>query len=274
MLVMSYSEYKRRYGKDAYNFWKFDHRMSGMYGGKRKFPQRRVQTKRVFRRDFTPRTRNVVMIQPRQRGYLRRSGFYGRFTGPSGEAKFFDTDIDDATVSTTMTINNLTIIPEGNGESDRIGRKVNIKAVHIKGTLTLPTTPTAANTSAVVKFMLIQDKQTNGAQYTATDLLDTDSIESFNNLANSARFRVLKTVYYNLKCPAGSGRGTTDTLSYGEDVRWVSCNMRINIPMEYDNSATTGAIGTVRTNNLYWVSQASASTANFTGTARIRYTDR
>ncbi len=137
---MSYSEYKRRYGKDAYTFWKYDHRMSGMYGGKRKFPQRRVQSKRIFRRSFTPRSRNVVMIQPRQRGALRVGGYYGRYSN-GGELKFHDVDVDDAVISsggTVQTAGTINVIPQGVTEITRVGRKCTIRSINWRYTVTIP----------------------------------------------------------------------------------------------------------------------------------------
>ncbi len=207
-------------------------------------------------------------------GRDRRAGFYGRYSGTRPEKKFLDTTITDAAISTTMTITNLTVIPEGNGESERIGRKVTIKNVHVKGIVVLNDQTSASLTTSQVIMMLVQDTQTNGAQFTATDLLDTDNFHSFRNLANSGRFKVLYKKTLNMKSPGGSGRGTTDTLAFSEDIRQINVNKTCNIEMEYDNSATTGAIATVRSNNLYWVTQSSAGVTQSVGTARIRYADR
>ncbi len=60
------------------------------------------------------RGRRRASYRPFRPGFDRTGGFYGRFAGPGGEKKFFDTDVDDAVVSGSMTINNLTVVPEGN----------------------------------------------------------------------------------------------------------------------------------------------------------------
>ncbi len=207
-----------------------------------------------------------------QPGYDRTGGYYGRYSGRQPEAKFFNTVVSDAVVTTTMVISNLTVVPEGNGESERVGRKINIKSIHVRGSLTLPSTTTMADTSDVVICMLVQDTQTNGAAFAATDLLDTDGFTSFRNLANSTRFRILYKKIYALKIYGAAPSGAA--LVSGEDVRAININKRVNIPMEYDNSASTGAIGTVRSNNVYWVTQSSAGISGTALTARIRYTDR
>lgn len=205
-------------------------------------------------------------------GYDRTSGYYGRYkrTG-AGELKFFDTDVNDASVSNAMTINNLTIVPEGNGESDRVGRKITIKKIHIRGTVTLLSGTDMALCSTNVLCMLVQDTQTNGAAFAATDLLDTDNFKSFRNLANSQRFKVLYKKVYSLKVSGAAPTGAA--LAHGEDIRYINVNKSVNIPIEYDNSATTGAVTTVRSNNLYWVTQATEASAGITAGARIRYQD-
>ncbi len=219
---------------------------------------------------YTPTVGRIVRIQPRQRGYLRRGGFYGRFAN-GGEMKFFDTDVTDASITLAQTINNLTIIPQNNTESGRVGRKIVIKKIHGKGFLILNAATVAANTSVTVKFMLVQDMQTNGAVYTGTDLLETDNIEAFRNLANSTRFKVLWSKTVNMAADGAAASGAA--FVFGQHERWIVMNKSCYIPMEYDNSVTTGAIASVRSNNIYWVTQSSSQVAKFTGTVRLRYSD-
>lgn len=204
------------------------------------------------------------------RGYYRKSGYYGRFAGRSGEQKFFDTSVDDSPIPVALTATNLTVVPEGNGESDRIGRKITIKKIYWKYQFVLPTTATAADTSDIVRLMLVQDTQTNGAQFVATDLLDSDVYDSFRNLANSSRFRVLMSKDIPVSTMAGVG----STAAFGENRKWQAGAKFCSIPIEYDNSANTGAITTVRTNNLYWVTQSVSGLCQAVGTVRIRYTDQ
>lgn len=213
-----------------------------------------------------------MQISRAQRGFVRTGGFYGRYSGAAAEKKFFDTNINDTDVAATMTINNLTIVPEGNGESDRIGRKICVKKIHIKGVLKLDPATAAASTADYVICQIVQDTQTNGAAFVATDLIETDEFKQFRNLANSTRFKVLWKKVYTLRASGAAPSGAA--LVFGEDVRSLNANVNCSVDIEYDNSATTGAIGTVRTNNLYWVTQSSDGTCGITANARIRYTDR
>ncbi len=119
--------------------------------------------------------------------------------------------------------------------------------------------------------MVVQDTQTNGAAFLAADLIDVDTFKSFRNLSNSQRFKVLYKRVYNLKVSGAAPSGAA--LVFGEDVRDINVNISCNVPIEYDNSATSGVITSVRTNNLYWVTQSSTSSTAIVANARLRYTD-
>ncbi len=234
----------------------------------------RRKRKAAYRRRFVPPRQR---IQPAQRGYVRRAGYYGRYSRASdGERKFVDTDLDAVftTITAAMESANVNIIVQGNTESQRIGRKVVLKRIDCKGLMTLPAATDASNTSEVVRILLVCDKQTNGAAFVGTDLWETDSWRSFNNLANSSRFKVLKSVTYTFNASAGSGRGSTDTLSYGEVARPWKMGVDLNIPIEFDNSATTGVVTSQRTNSLWVVTQSTTgSVVMSVSTARIRFVD-
>lgn len=64
-------------------------------------------------------------------GVTRVGGYYGRFTGPHAEKKFFDTTLA-ATAATTagaVISDTLNIVPQDSTESGRIGRKVDLHAM-------------------------------------------------------------------------------------------------------------------------------------------------
>ncbi len=215
------------------------------------------------------------MILPQQRGFVRTGGYYGRFAGPGTEYKFHDIDINDATVASGGTIQaDLLTIPEGNGEEERIGRQITIKKILWRYNIILPSTATATDTSDIVRVMLIQDKQCNGAQPAVADILESDDYQSFNNLSNSKRFRVLYDKTHAMSAHSGSGRGTTDTLSYGEVEMQRSWFKNCNMQIEYDNTATTGVITSIRSNNITCLLVGRSGVAAFSSKLRIRYSDR
>ncbi len=194
----------------------------------------------------------------------------------TGEKKFLDTTKALTTTATAGTIfdASLNIIPEGNGESDRVGRKVTISNINIQGNFKIPSTATAVDTSDCVRIIVYQDKQTNGAAAVVTDILETADFRSWNNLANKNRFVIHMDKKMAQAAMAGSGRGSTDTLSYGENQRWWKMNKEVSIPIEYDSSATTGAITTQRSNNLgvLVISESAKSSVGYV--CRLRYRDQ
>ena len=143
------------------------------------------------------------------------------------EVKFLDTTISDGTLASTMVHFNICVVPQGTDEQQRVGRKILVRKVHFKGVLTLINSTDITNTSNVVKCMVVQDKQTNGAQFAAAQLLETDVLASFNNLTNRSRFRVLRTEYYTFSQPGGVATGAAFAL--GEVSHWVDINIDTNV---------------------------------------------
>ncbi len=204
-----------------------------------------------------------------QAGYYRRSGYYGG----SVEKKFLDTSISDASVTAALTATNLNIVVQGDGESERIGRKMTIKNIRINTYFTLLAATAAASTSETVRCMLVQDTQTNGAAFAAVDLLETDVYNSFRNLANQTRFKVLWSRQYAFK--AGGAAASGAAFVFSEDVKNIKMSKKCNIVIEFDNSATTGAVTTQRSNSLHWVTLSSTGALTVSvGLCRIRYMDR
>ncbi len=197
------------------------------------------------------------------------------YRAPVTELKFHDLDIDDAVIATGFTVQNVLLtIPEGNGEEERIGRSIVIKKIGWRFRITLPTTAVAGETGDTARIVLIHDKQANGATPASTDVFESNDFQSFNNLSNNRRFRILMDKTYSIRSQAGSGRGTTDTLSYAENQIDDTFFKECNIPIEYDNSAATGAITTIRSNNIVCMLSSASGFVGFSSKMRFRYTDR
>ncbi len=202
-------------------------------------------------------------------GYQRTGGYYGM---GKDELKFKDTDLDDALIATAGGItDSINKIAQGTTESTRIGRKCVIKSIMWRWSITLPTTATAIETSDIVRVILYLDKQCNGATATVTDILESADFQSFNNLANKGRFRTLMDRSYNMNSPSGSGRGTTDTLSYGDHVISDQFYKKVTIPVEFDNTA--GAITEIRSNNIGILLISGGGYCAFASKFRLRFSD-
>ncbi len=190
-----------------------------------------------------------------------------------GEIKFHDLDIDDAVVSTGGTIaeDSCLTIAEGNGESDRIGRKITVRSIHWKYSMQMPNQSQAANASEDLRIILYLDKQTNGAAATVLNILESADYQSFRNLSNSGRFQILHDRTYSLNAQGGGGDGTTNFTT--EVTRSVTWSKQVNIPIEYDNSATTGVITSMRSNNIGVLTISRDGRPVLDSKMRIRYTD-
>lgn len=209
-------------------------------------------------------------------GYSRTAGYYGRFgqgSNQSGtvEYKFFDQDIDDALVAGAGTVTALLAIAQGVTESTHVGRKLVVKHVGWKGTAVLPENSGAsAWESDTLRLMLIIDKQCNGALPAVTDVLESADFQSFNNLANKGRFRVLCDKVIDLSHTAAVSHTASTGLGFETRVSF-DVYKKLNLPVEYNS--TTGAVTEIRSNNLILLVISERGLVKLDGKMRIRFSD-
>lgn len=220
--------------------------------------------------------RNRWLVGHGEKGYIRTSGYYGRMSTMAGERtkenKFFDTDVGftfDLTGEIPAT-GQLNLIDQGTGESQRIGRKTTIHSIQFRGIMEFsPGASTQAN--AVTYMYVVQDTQCNGAAATLGDVLTSVSMEKgMINLANSQRFRIIKRFVTEFNPSAAMGAGDINRVIH--HIEWFK---KCSIPVEF--SANTGAIGEIRSNNLFLLAGSTGSTSDdliaFRGTCRLRFSD-
>ncbi len=205
---------------------------------------------------------------------VRRGRFAGRIHRGS-EWKFHDTLITPTAMAATgvfVTNGSLCEIPQGVEESERIGRKVVVRTISVKCKMRLATSTTATGNN-MYRLIFYVDHQCNGATATALDILEQDDLLSFRNLANRSRFDIIYDETKVMNPTAAAGNGTAN--DFGEVFHYKEFDMPVNIPLEFDNSAATGAIATIRSNNigLMLIMQDATEVVNFTGTVRLRFTD-
>ena len=221
------------------------------------------------RRKFIARKRILRPIPRSMRGFVRTSMAYARSS--RGELKFFDTALSfliDATAEVPAT-GQLVLIPQGTGESQRVGRLAQIKSLQIRATVTFAPGASVATTFGQGWIYVVLDTQCNGAAASITDVLTGNNISTaLLNLDNSQRFRILKKIYVNCQPQAGV---STAFNGVGQQ---VECYKKLNIPIDY--SSTTGAITEIRSNNIFLLAGTDGnSDDNMTvaGNARVRFTD-
>jgi len=243
-----------------------------------------------FRRTYKRRRSDATVAGPKRRryttaaepmdivpGYTRRVGYYGRYgtrasrmkarTGGATELKFFDTALTfnlDTTGEVPAT-GQLCLIPQGDTESTRDGRKAVIKSIQIRGTLEFQ--PSTAATAATLGYLaVVLDTQCNGAAAAITDVFTSSAMDrNFMQLNNSGRFRILWRKTYSFH--PGAGVST----AYNQTMRQIEMYKRCNIPIDWNSTA--GAITEIRSNNIFLIAGAVGSddTIVCIGNARLRF---
>ncbi len=183
------------------------------------------------------------------------------------ELKFKDIDLNDTSIGQAGTVTAISLLAEGVGSSERIGRKVTLK--HVSWRISLNTIA-AADLAAgdICRFMLVQDTQPNGALPSAAQILAGDNFQSYNNLDRSGRFRTVwdKTVAVN--CLYSAGNGTSN--DSGATFVHLEMYKKIDFPIEF--SATTALITSVQTNSLIaLVLSAVGEKVNMDSKLRFRF---
>lgn len=215
----------------------------------------------------TTKSRDAV-----QQNGPRPNGFYGRYTNTvtTPEKKFFDVRKTTGVQGSSAVIyNSLNLVKGGSGVSERIGRSITAKSIHIRGTILR----NAGTPYDKYRIVLILDSQCNGQVAALTDIFvpgpnNLIEVESFLNLANSKRFRVLRDM--KLKSETGVWNGT----DYGQGFDFFNMDITFNLPIEF---ATSGeSIADVKTNNicLVIITQHGSLRCSTKFISRLRYTDQ
>ena len=151
------------------------------------------------------------------------------------EKKFIDTEVS-GNISTTVTINPISLAGQGDTASSREGNKIVFNSIQMKYTWKMSQSATATR----CRIMLVQDKQVNGAVFTINDLLESSAtgtaIISPLNLDGAFRFRVLYNKVHTLS-------------SEGSVVQYKEMFKKINIKARYSNSG--GTIAAVLSSGLF-----------------------
>lgn len=205
-----------------------------------------------------------------RRGFNRTSGFYGRYRGNHAELKFHDRQLDEVSIPSAGVVStSIHLIVQGTTESQRIGRRINIRSINWRFRIKLPQTTAVADTHDTIRVIMFLDKQANGTNATTAVILQTSSYQSFNNLANKMRFRTLMDRTYTLDSSAGAGSVTTYGIRVIDDTFYKKCN----IPIEF--SGPNGSITEIRSNNIAMLVISELNViSSFTSKVRVRYSDK
>lgn len=193
-------------------------------------------------------------------------------------------DIAAATyvVNTTGAFTLLALPVTGADMNQRIGRKIQLKSVYIRGHVctnwaATPVGATSAIATQHCRLIILCDYQPNGAAPAVLDLLATASPLAHLNLNNRDRFKILKDKIYTLG-PSFFDTTNQQGLSVAPQILPIKIYKKLNIETIF-NATNGGSIADITSGALFmfWIGSTAAS-ATLASTAslstRVRYFDR
>jgi len=201
------------------------------------------------------------------RAPIASRGFYGTQRRSPQERKLIDTVVTDSAMDTTGTVTLLNGCATGTDFTNRIGRKINVKSILVRG---LAEPQDGTTVARFLRWMLVLDTQPNGALATITDILTTSTSLSPLNLNNRDRFKVLVD-----KQMLNGGGDTTATQAFSDRNSSITHKYKkCNFDTIYDGTGAT--IADIQSGALLLVtigSAAAGSGSDMTYYARVRFVD-
>lgn len=185
--------------------------------------------------------------------------------GGHNEWKWFDEDLQSVSSAVSgVVIDSLLKIPQGTDVSSRVGNKVTLKSVSLRGTATLDVQSTSLS-NGLLRVILFIDKQSSGFGPLVADVLTTATFTSHYNQNNKDRFVILKDKIYDI--PLMTTTSATTQATYKPFNIYVACN--VDVDWNTTNAAIpqTNNVGILYITNGAWVNSCS------TGYSRCRYSD-
>jgi len=195
------------------------------------------------------------------------------------ELKVFDIAVNTYNVNSTPIFQTLCLPQLGSDMTNRIGRKIVLKTVQIRGTLQIADAaiqPPGQQEVALqrVRMILLWDTQPNGAVPALLDVLTFNDPSAQLNLDSRDRFKVLRDKMFVL------GPYINDTASSKYNTEKSAVNVKIfkKLDLETIFSTSTGAVADIKSGNLLclWlgISAGLNGPAEFVGSYRVRFDDK
>ena len=166
---------------------------------------------------------------------------------------------------TTGTLTLLTVIPQGVSVNQRVGKKIALTSVQLRGNLIAGTTGTTSD----VAVLIVYDRRPSAAT-AITDILKTISSNALNNDDNTGRFKILRR--WDM-----STTGNATTPATGNEIKEFSQYFKVPaLPVIY-KALGTGAIADHEEGALYMVTVgntvAGTTSSSLQTTIRVRFQD-
>ncbi len=239
-------------------------RFRQVYGGQENLTE-------MARKDYAKRRRTIGPARgvPFKKGYDRRNIGYYNISRPSSskELKFFDSDLNNASIGVPGDVDStINGIVQGVAENQRIGRIAYIKKIAWRYQLTAAGAGFSGE-GFTVRLILYQDTQTNGVAAAVSDVLEVTNYQSFNNLSNKNRFKILMDRTHTLDPVPGGGTVAVTGNNRLNGAFYKNCH----IPIEF--SGSTGSLSEMRSNNIGVIMIGNTAGAELDSKFRIRFTD-
>ena len=210
---------------------------------------------------------------------------------PLGEKKGMDTAISFGFITSTVNDNSgmivLNLIQQGAGSWNRVGRKVNLRSLRIRGDIIHQQTTevaTGVTRGQTVRCVVVWDKQPSSGTipqwqdmfgFTAQDGTEGTSMYAPIRYDNMDRFSILRDVTYDPQ--PGAKSGDPDVVTYYNTIdEYIRLGDRECVFSGQSNPMT---IADISSGAIYFCVRAKNSNVNITQssinnmTARLRYTD-
>lgn len=236
-----------------------------MYSGKRKQTGPYQTYQQALKRTKKAAAPNVGPYK-KQNAFKQQAMRTGGWANPQrAEVKFIDT-----TPSFTLSVSSNTWVAtpqllngsiQGTEAVNRLGRKITLTSLYVKGNLLLAPTGTLGG---YCRIAVVYDKQANGTAPSITDVFLANDLNSPNNMTNSDRF--IKVADFE----------TGIVSQNGDCVAPIEFYRKLNLETCY-NTGNAGTIGDIASGSLYMF---VCNNGNFTTAApvcsfrsRVKFTD-
>lgn len=204
---------------------------------------------------------------------IRTGGFLGietKFIDYTLAKTAFSATVAGGELDPTSSVDCISAIAQGDGESNRDGRKCTLISLHIRGNVNISASSgSTAQAPSIMRVIVVWDTQTNGAQLNAEDvMLPAAHVEhSFRNLQFSKRFRILKDQTFTVVPVAGAGDGAVNDFSEVE--RSFKWNFKFKIPVIHNG--TSAVVATITDNSIHIIGFANNVSCNLSYQTRVRF---
>jgi len=227
----------------------------------------------TFNNSVSLQTDGTTTLSTLGRGWsISGVGYVGAFI--NGDATESANGLIIATTATSADSFVLNLIQEGSGSENRIGRKINLQSLRLKGLCEL-TMDNAATTGGLiptpVRMVVVWDKQPSGSQpafstiFGIQDQTGTVSSDVFDPLKYTVtdRFQVLRDVIWTFNPMLDNvNGGTTDAVVYHKVFdEFINLKGKQSV---YGASSSPSVVGDIQSGGLYVYFRAIYSVASTT----------